>query len=88
MKKADNEGVKLRIKEMHEFIDSERIELKEYDESLVRKLIKKIVVCDEHFEVYFKSGIKINISKKNSVDIKRVMIFMEFFSALLSKKWG
>ncbi len=63
MEKADNEGVKLRIKEMHEFIDSERLELKEYDESLVRKLIEKIVVYDECFEVHFKSGIKINISK-------------------------
>ncbi len=63
MKKADNEGVKLRIKEMHEFIDSESLEPKDYDESLVRKLIEKIVVYDSYFEVYFKSGIKINISK-------------------------
>ncbi len=63
IEKAENEGVKLRIKEMHEFIDSERLELKEYDESLVRKLIEKIVVYDEHFEVCFKSGIEINISK-------------------------
>ncbi len=63
MKQADNEEHKLRIKEMHEFIESDGLELTTYDGHLVRKLIEKIVIHDDYYEVIFKSGISENIER-------------------------
>ncbi|MCD8396235.1 MAG: phage tail tape measure protein [Lachnospiraceae bacterium] len=34
----------------------------EYDESLVRKLIEKITVYDDHFTVEFKSGLETEVT--------------------------
>lgn len=35
----------------------------EYSESLVRRMIEKITVYDDHFVVEFKSGIEITINE-------------------------
>ena len=36
----------------------------EYDEQLVRRLIGKVTVYDERFEVEFKSGVKVDVERK------------------------
>ena len=50
-----------RVEEMMEFIRDQGGKPAEYDERLVRKLIEKVIVYDEHFTVIFKSGIDVDI---------------------------
>lgn len=60
---AEREGLKKRIAEMREFLDGQETEIMEYDEQLVRRLVGKVTVYEERFEVEFKSG--------TAVDVKR-----------------
>lgn len=60
---AEREGLKQRIREMREFLEQQSIEVTEYDELLVRRLIEKVTVYDERFEVEFKSGAKVRIKR-------------------------
>ena len=53
---AKREGVKQRIREMREFLEQQSTDVTEYDELLVRRLIEKVTVYDERFEVEYKSG--------------------------------
>ena len=53
---AKREGLKQRTREMREFLEQQSTEVTEYDELLVRRLIEKVTVYDERFEVEFKSG--------------------------------
>ena len=53
---AKREGVKQRIREMREFLEQQSTDVTEYDELLVRRLIEKVTIYDERFEVEFKSG--------------------------------
>lgn len=58
---AEREGLKQRIREMREFLEQQSAEVTEYDELLVRRLIEKVTVYDERFEVEFKSGAKVDV---------------------------
>lgn len=49
------------INELNEFIKQQDSELTEFDESLARRWIKEIVVCDDRFSVEVKSGIVVEI---------------------------
>ena len=60
---AEREGLKKRIAEMREFLDSQTTEVPEYDEQLVRRLIEKVTVYDEWFEVEFKSGMTVDVER-------------------------
>ncbi|MBD3948433.1 recombinase family protein [Tuanshanicoccus lijuaniae] len=63
IEKANQEEMKRRILEMQEFLKSNPHEMVEYDEVLVRKYIKGIMIYDNGFVVEFKSGIAIKIYK-------------------------
>ena len=52
-----------RIKELQDFISGQGTDITEFDETLVKKLIEKIIVYTDHFTVEFKSGITIDIEK-------------------------
>lgn len=58
---AEREGLKKRIAEMREFLDNQLTEVLEYDEQLVRRLIEKVTVYDERFEVEFKSSMTVDV---------------------------
>lgn len=58
------EGIKKRAAEMQQFLAEQKSEITEYDESLVRQLIEKIMVYEDRFEVMFKS--------QTTVEIKRI----------------
>ena len=58
---ADKEGVRQRILELEKAISEVGEEVTEYDDGLVRRLIDRITVYDEHFKVEFKSGIEIDV---------------------------
>ena len=60
---AEREGLKQRIREMREFLEQQSTEVTEYDELLVRRLIEKVTVYDERFEVEFKSGAKVDAER-------------------------
>ena len=60
---AEREGLKQRIREMREFLEQQSTEVTEYDELLVRRLIEKVTVYDERFEVEFKSGTKVDVGR-------------------------
>ena len=57
---ADDEELRLRIKDMEEYL-GEADGIIEYEESLVRRLISRITVYDDHFTVEFNSGIEIDV---------------------------
>lgn len=61
--KAELEGVKQSIFNMKAFLNSQTAEIEEYDEQLVRRLIAKVTVYDEKFEVELKSGISVDIQR-------------------------
>lgn len=60
---AEREGLKQRIREMREFLEQQSTEVTEYDELLVRRLIEKVTVYDERFDVELKSGASISIQR-------------------------
>ncbi len=61
--RVEREGLKKRIAEMREFLNSQIMGVSEYDEQLVRRLIEKVTVYDERFEVEFKSSTSVDIHK-------------------------
>lgn len=60
---AEREGLKKRIAEMREFLNNQATEVTEYDEQLVRRLIDKVTVYEERFEVEFKSGTAVDVER-------------------------
>lgn len=48
---------------MREFLEQQSTDVKEYDELLVRRLIEKVTVYDERFEVEFESGVKVDVER-------------------------
>lgn len=58
---AEEKNEQSRLMELEEFIDNQELEIENYDEELVRKLIDKIVVYDEVLKVIFKSGLEVEI---------------------------
>ncbi len=59
---ANNEGSRQRVEEMEKMLDEMGTAVTEYDESLVRKLTRKITVYDDHFTVEFKSGLETEVT--------------------------
>ncbi len=52
-----------RITELCDFLKTQPSEITTFDESLVRRMIQKITVFDNHFTVVFKSGISVDIEE-------------------------
>ncbi len=52
-----------RIKEIQDFIKSQRTDITEFDEALIRRWIKLITVYDDHFTIELKSGLSIDINE-------------------------
>ena len=52
---AEREGLKKRIAEMKDFLNNQTVEVLEYDEQLVRRLIERVTVYEEKLEVDRKS---------------------------------
>lgn len=63
--KAKNEAIKERMKEIKKFLKETPNQLIEYDESLVRKYIEKVLIYEDTIKVLFKSGIEIEVKKDN-----------------------
>ena len=48
---------------MKDFLNSQTVELLEYDEQLVRRLVERVTVYEEKFEVEFKSGVEMDVNR-------------------------
>jgi site-specific DNA recombinase len=46
---------------MSTFLQEQPIDLVQYDESLVRRLIEKVTVYEDKFTVEFKSGLMVDV---------------------------
>ena len=60
---AEEKNEQSRLMELEEFLDNQELEIENYEEELVRKLIEKIVVYEEKLKVIFKSGLEVEIEK-------------------------
>ena len=59
LEKADKDVQKFKIDKMLDFLEQQPSDLLEYDDKLVRQLIKKITVNDKNLIIEFKSGIEV-----------------------------
>ena len=50
-----------RLKKLYDFIKSQSTELTEFDESLVKRMVERIVVYDDKVCVEFKSGMRVEV---------------------------
>lgn len=55
LKSAERDVLMDRIEEMRIFLEQQTSRITEYDEQLVRRMIEKIVVFPDRFEITFKS---------------------------------
>lgn len=60
---AERDGFKLRITEMMEYLKEQDGDIENFDETLVRKMIEKVMVYEEKFTVEFKAGISLDIAR-------------------------
>lgn len=58
---AMRKDVQDRIEDLSSFLDEQVEAVTEYSETLVRRLIEKITVCDEKLIVEFKSGLEVEV---------------------------
>ncbi len=58
---AVKKNTRKRMEEFENYMKGLKGKVEEYDESLVRRLIERITVFDDHFAVSFKSGIEIDV---------------------------
>ena len=58
---TNREGIRQKVAELETFFGELDGEVTEYDDSLVRRLIERITVYDDHFTVEFKSGIEVDV---------------------------
>ena len=58
---ANKEGSRAKLEELESFLSEQSVEVKEFNDALVRRLIETITVYDDRFKVKFKSGIEIEV---------------------------
>ena len=58
---ANRKAAKERFDELEAFLDGQQTEVTEYDEQLVRRLIERITVYDDHLAFEFKSGLETDV---------------------------
>jgi exonuclease VII large subunit len=56
LKNAEHSTLMERIADMRVFLEHQTGRITEYDEQLVRRMIEKIMIFDDKYEVVFKSG--------------------------------
>jgi site-specific DNA recombinase len=58
---AGRDDLRKRIAEMSIFLRKQPTVIKEYDEKLVRRLIDKVTINEDRFEVVFRSGVMVEV---------------------------
>ena len=52
-----------RIKELQDFLKDQQTDIAEFDERMVRKLIRQIIIYQDRAMIEFKSGLQITINE-------------------------
>ena len=60
---AAREELKKRMSEMIRFLENSSCDLTEFEENIMRILVDRITVYDDHLKVDFKSGITVDIQE-------------------------
>ena len=58
---AKRQGVKQRLDELEAFLDEHQEPVTDYDEGMVRRLIERITVYEDHLDFEFKSGLETEV---------------------------
>lgn len=58
---AGRDDLRKRIAEMSIFLRKQPTVIKEHDEKLVRRLIDKVTIHEDRFEVVFRSGVMVEV---------------------------
>ena len=58
---ANRAGLRQRLTELEEFLDGQVTGLTDYDEAMVRQLVERITVYDDHLAFEFKCGIETDV---------------------------
>ena len=58
---ATSEGVRRQMASIDAFLDEQQTAITEFDEELVRRLIEKITIFDDHMIFEFKSGLELDV---------------------------
>ena len=61
--KAEMEGIKQSIYNMKAFLNSQTTDIEDFNEELVRRLVEKVTVYDDRFEVELKSKLSVDIAR-------------------------
>ena len=59
--RLNNQNLMKKLVEIRSFLDDQTGELEEYDDQLVRNLVERVTVFDDHIEVKFRTGAEIKI---------------------------
>lgn len=59
---ANNAGVQRHLNEIEAFLKTQQTDIEEHDDDLVRRLLERVTVYDDHLTFEFKSGIEIDIT--------------------------
>ena len=59
---ANNADIRRHIDEIEAFLEEQKAEMEDFDEGLVRKLLERVTVHDDHLTFNFRSGIEIDIA--------------------------
>ncbi|WP_207657449.1 site-specific recombinase [Alkalibaculum bacchi] len=60
---ANRDELKKRMADMSTFLKKQSIALTEYYEQLVRRLIEKVTIFEDKFNVEFKSGLTVDVNE-------------------------
>ena len=87
MQEAEKKDKQNRIQELIDFLDSQTVEIKMYNEVLVRRLVEKIIIHDDKIVVRMKSGLEIEVSKEEGQNVtilfnNKVVLFMKVMKTL------
>ena len=58
---SNHAAMKQRLDELEAFLDGQTTEVTDYDEGLVRRLIERITVFDDHLVFEFKTGLETEV---------------------------
>ena len=60
---ANRDEIKKRMADISTFLNKQSTTLNEYDESLIRRLIEKVMVFEDKFTLEFKSGLTVDVEE-------------------------
>lgn len=63
LESANRDELKNRMADMSTFLKKQSTALTEFEEQIVRRLIKKVTICEGKSSVEFKSGLTVNVNE-------------------------